>query len=295
MPELPEVQTIVNDLNKKVLGRRIVGAWFDWPKMIKPPSSPSTFEKSLKDAKILKINRRAKYIKIYLDNNRLLLIHQKLTGHLLVGKWRVKKEGGKWVVQSLLKGPLEEKVNDYIHLIFYLDDGRMIGLSDLRKFGTAREGKIEDIEKLSELRTLGPEPLEKNFTVDRFINLIGKEKRKVKQVLMDQEVIAGIGNIYSDDILWTAKIHPLKPANRLREKELRALWKAMREVLTRALRLRGTSISDFRDTAGEGGYYTKARKVYRREGEPCPRCGMKIKRVKLAARSVHFCPHCQEI
>ncbi|OGY65700.1 MAG: DNA-formamidopyrimidine glycosylase [Candidatus Harrisonbacteria bacterium RIFCSPLOWO2_01_FULL_44_18] len=293
MPELPEVQTIVDDLNKKVAGRKIVGAWFDWPKMIKPPSSPKTFERILRGGRILKVERRAKYIKIYLSGDRLLLIHQKLTGHLLVGKWKIEPVKK---VQSLLKGPLEERVNDYIHLILYLDDGRMLAFSDLRKFGTERAGKTQDIENLPELKNLGPDALDSKLNFNRFADLISSEERKIKQVLMDQEVIAGIGNIYSDEILWEAKIHPFKPANKLTQKELKALWLATRKILEKALKLRGTSISDYRDTSGEKGYYTEARKVYQREGEKCPRkCGGTIKRVKIGGRSAHYCPKCQRL
>ena|SRR3989338_4800605 len=292
MPELPEVQTIVDDLNRKVVARRIVDVWTDWPKMIKLPSSPSNFKKSLKGAKVLKVGRRAKYIKIYLSGDRLLLIHQKLTGHLLVGKWRIAK--GK-VIPLAPKAAVSDPYNSYIHLILYLDNGTMLAFSDLRKFGTARAGKVQEMENIPELKVLGPEPLDRSFSADEFMSLIRKEKRKIKQVLMDQEVIAGIGNIYSDEILWEAKIHPFKPANKLSPSELKALREATRKVLKQALKLRGISISDFRDTSGEKGYYTEARKVYQREGEKCSRCGVKIKRIKMGGRSAHFCPKCQNL
>ena len=298
MPELPEVQTVVNDLNKKVIGRKITGVWFDWPKMIKDPLDQSktrvahkhvaAFEKFLKGEKIIKVKRRAKNILIYLTGDKLLLIHQKMTGHMLVGKWKVE---GKKVTPLEPKAVVTDPYNSYIHLILYLDDGRMLALSDLRKFAKAILGPTKQIENLPELVNLGPEANEVSYK--DFAKIIKSERRKIKQVLMDQEVIAGVGNIYSDDILWTAKIHPFRPANKLREKELKALYQAMRKVLEKAVKLRGTSTSDFRDTAGEKGYYTEARIVYQREGEPCPRCGTKIKRVKLGGRSAHFCPKCQ--
>jgi formamidopyrimidine-DNA glycosylase len=306
MPELPEVQTIVNDLNKKVVGRRITGVWFDFPKIIKKPK-PSDLEQQIKGAKILRVERRAKYIKIYLDGGRLLLIHQKLTGHLLVGKWGIRKaqpslaargtrkRPREYEVKSLIKGSLAESVNDYIHLIFYLDDGRMMGFSDLRKFGTVRLGKTGEIENLPELKNLGPDALSPSLSFNKFINLINSEKRKIKQVLMDQEIIAGIGNIYSDDILWMAKIHPFTPTYKLTAYQFKNLYQAMRKILQKAVKLRGTSTSDFRDTAGEKGGYTEARLAYQREGEPCRRCKTKIKRVKIGGRSAHFCPSCQKL
>lgn len=306
MPELPEVQTVVNDLNEKIIGRRIRGVWFDTPKIIKKPK-PEDLRLKIKGLRIQEVKRRGKNILIYLTNltkaknqklktkNFILLIHQKMTGHLLVGKWQIGKvKGQKSMVKSLLKGPLREKVNDYIHLIFYLDNGMQLALSDLRKFAKALFGTREEIENLPELQKMGPEPLDPSFKVDKFINLIKFKKRKIKQVLMDPYVIAGIGNIYSDDILWAAKINPVRPADSLKPQELKNLFGAMRQVLKKALRLRGTSISDFRDTAGKVGFYGDKRLVYQREDESCLRCQTKIKRVKIGGRSAHFCPKCQK-
>ena len=306
MPELPEVQTIVNDLNKKIVGRRIVGVWFDWPKMIKDPLDQSktrvahkhvsAFEKSIKGKKILKIRRRGKNILIYLFGGLLLLIHQKMTGHLLVGKWEIKKLRKKDAVIPLEpEAAVTDPYNSYIHLIFRLDDGRMLALSDLRKFAKAILGRTGEIEALPELANLGPDALDKKLKFNEFSKLIRSENRKIKQVLMDQEVIAGIGNIYSSDILWMAKVHPFKSAKKLSEKELKAIWQAIHKVLPRALKLRGTSVSDFRDTAGEKGKYGNVLLAYRREVEPCRRCKTKIVRKKLGGRSAHFCPSCQKL
>ncbi len=302
MPELPEVQTIVGDLSKKIIGRRITGVWFDAPKLIKKPNSEK-LERQIKGLKILGIKRRGKNILIYLIGNKrpttndyLLLIHQKLTGHLLIGKWRIKKVAGrKSSVVSLLKGPLREKVNNYIHLIFYLDDGRQLGLSDLRKFAKVIFGRKEEIEKMPELAEIGPEPLDKSFNLSVFQPAISDKKGRIKQVLTDQKIIAGIGNIYSDEILWRAKIHPFKPANKLTTDELKTIYKATRDILKKAVKLRGSSISDYRDTSGKPGGYNKIRLVYQREGESCRRCQAPIKRVKIGGRSAHYCPKCQKI
>jgi len=169
-----------------------------------------------------------------------------------------------------------------------------LALSDLRKFAKVEILTKEELEK--EMEKLGPEPLDKDFTFEKFKERILKKKKgKIKQVLMDQEVIAGIGNIYSDEILWKAKIHPFKRVGKLSEEELKKIYKAMREILPKAIEVGGESISDYRRPSGEKGGFDILRKVYRREGEKCFRCGAKIKRVKLGQRSAHFCPVCQKL
>lgn len=291
MPELPEVQTTVNDLSRKIIGRRIIDAWSDWPKALKGFSFDG-FKKIVKDKKILSVKRRAKNILIYLSDGFLMLVHQKMTGHLLVGRWEI---NGKKVVPLGPKEVVSDPYNRFIHLIFYLDNGKMLALSDARKFAKVLLDKKDKIENLPELKNLGPEPLEKNFTFDKFVKSVNPEKRKIKQVLMDPEVIAGIGNIYSDEILWQSRVHPFKPANKLSDKDLKKIYLAMRSILFKALKLRGTSISDYRDTAGKKGKYAGTRLVYRREGQPCPRCGAGIVRVKMGGRSAHYCPICQKL
>lgn len=295
MPELPEVETIVKDLRKKIIDREIISVWFDAPKLIKKPK-PADFEKEIKGLKIEDIRRRAKNILIFLNQDKVLLIHQKMTGHLLYGKWAIKKtRNQKFETRSLIAGAMREKVNDYIHIIFYLDNGWQLALSDLRKFAKVVLGSKEEIENLEELRKLGPEPLEKNFDFKKFKEAIQKKNGKIKQVLMDQNIISGIGNIYSDEILWTARVHPFKPTNRLNKLELKKIFQATKKILKEALNLRGISISNFRDPEGKKGYYAEHRRVYQREGEKCPRCGGIIKRVKIGGRSAHFCPKCQKL
>lgn len=315
MPELPEVQTTVNDLNKKIIGRKITGIWFDAPKLIKE-IKPEELKNKIKGLKIEKIERRGKNILIYLtkkskvpaasaswrscgagkSQNYILLIHQKMTGHLLVGKWKITKvKSRKWKVKSKIKDDLDEKVNSYIHMIFYLDDNRQLALSDLRKFAKVVFGKKEEVENLPEIKKLGPEPLTKDFTFDKFKALIKKQRRGIKQVLIDQNIIAGIGNIYSDEILWLAKVHPLFPANKLNEKQIKGIYSAMKKILNKALKLRGISVSDYRDTSGKAGFYGEKRFVYQKEGNPCSICGGAIKRIKIGGRSAHYCPVCQKI
>lgn len=300
MPELPEVETVVRDLNKKVKGRTITGVWFDWPKLIKHPSDPASravhktapwdFEKFIKGERILGAKRVAKNILINLSGGKLLLIHQKMTGHLLVGKWRI---SGAKVIPLEPKEMIEDSYNGYIHLILYLDNGQMLALSDLRKFAKVIAGTASEIEGLPELVRLGPDALSPELSVSVFSGIIHNERRAIKQVLLDPEVVAGIGNIYSDDILYRAKVHPLTKANRLQPEKLKDIYEAMREILTKAVRLRGTSTSDFRDTSGKEGAYTGHRLVYQREDEPCSRCRTAIRRIKVGGRSAHYCPKCQ--
>jgi formamidopyrimidine-DNA glycosylase len=214
----------------------------------------------------------------------------------LVGQWFLNK--GFWRAKT--KGFLEDKINSYIHLLFTLDNGQMLALSDLRKFAKIELGETKELENSEEIKKLGPEPLDKNFTFKRFREILKnylqlKRKGKIKQVLMDQSIIAGVGNIYSDELLWRAKIHPFKEVSKLREIELKKIYKFLKEVLKQSIKLKGESFSDFRTPTGEKGKFDVIRKVYQREGEKCSRCKNIIKRVKMAGRSAHFCPKCQSL
>lgn len=295
MPELPEVETTVKDLNKKIKGLKIQDVWTDWAKMIKNPKDFNTFKKEIVGEKIRKVERRGKNI-LFRLNSKTLLIHQKLTGHLLIGKWTLKNK--EWKSNN---GYLKEKVNQYIHLMFYLSGSakgkvnKMLGLSDLRKFGKVLVIDSKSLENLEDIKNLGPEPLDKKFTFNKFKEVLKNKRGKIKQVLMNQTVIAGIGNIYSDEILFEAKIHPLKDTQKLKEDDLKRIYQAMKKILRRAIVLRGDSTRDYRDTAGKKGRYQEIQKVYQQEGEECYRCKSKIKRIKIGGRSAHFCPSCQKL
>jgi len=291
MPELPEVETIVRDLNKKVLSRAFVAVWADAKKIIRKPKSFARFKKGILNKKIKKIERKAKNIIFYLSEGKALLIHQKLTGHLLLGNWE--RRSNAWLSQK--KGPLEDPMNRFLHLIFWLDDGKQLALSDLRKFAKVELWDSNELKDSQYFKSLGPEPLRKTFTFKKIQQILKNEKGKIKQILMDQTVISGIGNIYSDEILFEAKIHPQKEASRLKPAEVKNIYQAIKKILKRAIDLRGESFSDFRDLAGRKGNFDKRRKVYRREGEKCLRCGGIIKRLKMGGRSAHFCPDCQKL
>lgn len=280
MPELPEVQTTVDGLNKKIRRRRIVDTWYDWHKF-----------KGVAEAKgrsIKEIKRVGKNILFYFDDQHILLTHMKMTGHFLIGLWEIK---GKKVT-PLKPEQLKDGVNNYIHFILTLDDGQMIGFSDLRKFGKVVFGGQEKIENLPELKKLGPDALKVSYK--EFVDRVRRRGKTIYQTLMDQTVVSGIGNIYANDVLWKAKVSPFKKANRLAEKELKELHKAIKTILNKALKERGTSVADYRDIEGKEGGYGNWRLVYQREGEGCKRCGIKIERKKVGGRSAHYCPKCQK-
>jgi len=289
MPELPEVQTTVNGLNKKVLSRTFVDVWSDWKKTIKKPAGWEVFKKELKNKKIKKVWRRAKNVIFNLSDGYSLLVHQKMTGHLLVGKWIFKNNA--WTPEK--GGPLNDPYNRFLHIIFFLDNKEMIALSDARKFAKVELWKTDELKK--ELEKLGPEPLEKNFTFEKFKKVFYKKRGKVKQIIMDQNIIAGVGNIYASEALWQAKIHPEKDVSKLNEAELKKLFEATKNVLALAVKLGGESFSDYRKPDGTKGDFDTERKAYKREGQKCHKCGTKIKRLKVAQRSAFFCPACQKL
>ena len=292
MPELPEVETIVRGLQERVLFRTFFDVWTDFSRIVKKPKKFGQFKKEIKQRKIQRIWRRGKNILFDLSGEKTLLIHQKLTGHLLVGYWIL--DNGYWKPKN--HGPLEEKINTYIHLLFTLDNGQMLALSDLRKFAKVEFWDKKELINSKEFKELGPDPLEKNFTLKRFKEAILKKKKgKIKQVLMDQTVIAGIGNIYSDETLWEAKVSPFKEIKQLKDKEIKKIYDAMRRILEKAIRLKGASVVDFRDVKGRKGRFDRVINVYRREGKLCPRCEAKIEREKIGGRSTHFCPECQPL
>ena len=291
MPELPEVETTVRYLKDKIIGQKIVGLDFDTPNLIKKPS-PEELKRQIVGKKITKIERKGKNILIYLNQDYLLLIHQKLTGHLLYGKWQ--KEKGKWLPQEKNSPLFLDRQNRFIHFLLFLANGKMLALSDLRKFAKIIFAKKEEVLNSDDLKTLGPEPLSKEFTLTYFQKICQKSNKPIKTLLMDQKLISGIGNIYSDEILWQAKISPLRKANSLKEKEIKVIYQKIKVVLKEAIKLQGTSIVDYRKPDGAKGKMDKFLKVYRKEGQKCPRCQGIIKRVIINGRSAHFCPKCQK-
>lgn len=285
MPELPEVQTVVDDLNKKVKGETIADFWTDWAKTIKNESVKS-FTKQIKNKKIVKAHRIGKNIFLDLSGGLTINIHLKMTGHLLIKRKRQTKEEKKW---------FSDKVNGYIHHIFILKNGTTIEFSDLRKFGKILLIETKKIKDLKEIKSLGIDALDKEFTLGKFNELLEKKPNaKIGIFIMDQAVIAGLGNIYRSEVLFDAKINPDRRNASLTEKEIEKIYHSIGKILKKAIELRGTSDADYRDTSGAPGKNQKILKVYRKEKERCPKCATIIKRIKMGQRSVFYCPTCQK-
>jgi formamidopyrimidine-DNA glycosylase len=287
MPELPEVQTIVNDLNKKIIGKTIIGFWSDWSRRVKPDLAK--FKALALKAKIIKISRKGKQIILELDNNCSILIHLKIAGHLLY------KPLSKQNISVQRKNP-NKKNGQHIHHIFYFTDKSELGFLDIRKFGWLKIVKTKDVQMVPEISRLGIDALDPKLTFKEFNELCDKKgKSKIGTTLLDQKWITGIGNIYRNEILFNAKIHPLQTLENLTEVERKRIYKSMRAILKKAIQARGTTDADYRDTAGKKGGYQKFLKVYRKTGQPCYRCKGIIKKIKLGQRSVFFCPKCQKL
>lgn len=299
---MPEVETTVRGLRKGAVGWEMSDIWTDWPKYFKKHSE-GAFKKCVSGRRIEGVERKGKNILIELSGGKMILIHQKMSGHVLLGEWKKRSEvknieepweGQKWIPVPF-KGVLTDTKNRFIHLIFFLKKGSkrtMMALSDLRKFAKVICGEKEEIMGSLDSE-LGGDPVSKDFSFRDFKEALEEKKGRIKTVLMDQSVMTGVGNIYSDEILWMAGIHPLTPVGRIKEGELKKLYEALQKVLEKAVKLKGTSIDDYRTPEGRKGKYGEELLVYQRDGEPCPKCGTKIERIKIGNRSARFCPKCQ--
>jgi len=288
MPELPEVQTTVNYLSRRIRGRTITAAWMDPDKPVNTGSSAAwpAIRRHLVGRRIFSVTRRAKYIVIGLDDGSRLLVHQKMTGHLLIGSWA--KKSGTWI--SCLKGPLaDDPMNRYIRVLLTFDNGRQMALSDARRFARLiliRPGQTE--AQIKETAALGPEPL--TLSPKEFITLFSGVRGLIKPKLMDPSFIVGIGNIYADEILHMTGVHPLRPVTTLSREDLALMHRHMRTVLTVAIRLGGSSTDDYRNPDGGRGRYQGRHRAYHRTGKPCTICRKgTIERLVKNGRSAHFC------
>jgi formamidopyrimidine-DNA glycosylase len=262
MPELPEVETVVRTLRPAIIGRRILNAEFKQLRVL--VGSAQKTMKALAGRKIQSIERHGKFIAIRLDKG-FLVVHLGMTGKLLVNA-----EQSKWT-----------------HAIFTLDDG-VLHYDDQRQFG-----RIEYGDELPErVAALGPEPLE--ISLDDFSRRVKLRKSPIKAVLLNQAVVRGVGNIYADEALFRAGVHPKRAASSLGKDRVARIYDAMREVLAEAIESRGSSVSNYVDADGRKGSFQQLHRVYRRTDEPCVNCGAKIKRIVLSQRGTHFCPKCQK-
>jgi formamidopyrimidine-DNA glycosylase len=271
MPELPEVETIRRDLEPVVAGRTIKSAWVseDAPRLVQVLPK-AEFERLLPGRKIEGVSRRGKYLVFNLDRDMLWVVHLRMTGRLTHRQSECADEA-------------------YLRAKFALDDGTWLCFNDLRKFGMMW---LVDDWSLVHPR-LGPEPLEAEFEAAAFRTVLKRRSAPVKAVLLDQTVLAGVGNIYADEALFAAGIDPRKPANKVSLAKADRLHAAVIQVLEEALGDRGSSFRDYVDGQGNEGMHQLKVKVYRRTEEPCYACGTPIRRVTVGGRSTHFCPKCQ--
>ncbi len=271
MPELPEVETIKRQLNLLVAGKKIKEIEILLPKMVKAPLAK--FKTDVRSAKIKEFKRRAKILIIELSNGWSLLVHLKMSGQLIF-------DGNK---------------TKYTHAIFHFTDGHRLIFNDLRQFGYIKLVSTEQLNDFFEKEGFGPEPFDKDFTFPRFAAILDKKPNaKIKQFLMDQKNIAGIGNIYSDEILFTSRVHPLRRIKDLQPSEIKAIYRNIKKILNEAIKSKGTSADLYIDAYGREGNFLSKLRVYGREGKKCVKCKEEIKRMKIGGRSAHFCPNCQK-
>src|SRR3989344_4130474 len=281
MPELPEVETTTRGLRKTIVGLVIKDVWTDLSTKdkrqrdsIANPKFFTVFRKKISGKKVLSIERRAKNILINLSRGKTILIHMKMTGHLLYGKYK------------------KDPINRFIHFTITFTNGEKLYFSDMRKFGKITLLDTKTAHDTKHLNNIGPEPLEKTFTLESLIQRLNLcINKKIKTTLMDQSIIAGIGNIYSDEILWRAGVHPERRVSKLKQNEIKLIFKAIKEILKKGIDFGGDSMSDYRNIDGLPGKFQLHHQAYRRTGEKCRRKGCKgiIKRKVINSRSAHFC------
>ncbi len=282
MPELPEVETVARDLRPRLVGATIVGARCSWARTLRS-QDPETFARDVAGRTVLAVGRRAKLLVVDLSGDAALTIHLKMTGQLFVV-------------------PASAPEDPYVRLVLELADGRELRFRDIRKFG--KIGLYPRDPTTGELVTEpggaavfaghGPEPLDPTFTLRAFRARLRGRSGRLKPLLLDQSFIAGIGNIYADEALWTARLHPLRSARTLRRADERRLYEAIRSILAEAVERRGSSIDDYTAPDGDGAMQDRLN-VYQRLGQPCPRCGRPIRRIVIGARATHFCSWCQRL
>lgn len=296
MPELPEVETVRAGLHKLLIGHVVERVEFDWPKSF--PNPESEVNQFLVGAKITDVRRRAKVLIIDLSTQYSLVVHLKMTGQLV---YRGKEEFGAGHPNESLVGNLPDKSTRVI-LTFKPEGNRhehlgpYLFFNDQRKFGWMRLMPTISVPELDFMKKVGPEPLEDDFTTDVFYKRIQRRKNSnIKSVLLDQTVLAGVGNIYADEALWGAKIHPSTLVKNLTRTQVNKLHKEIIYVLKLSIEKGGSTNKNYVNAEGKRGSYMDFARVFRRENLPCPRCGTTIVKTRVAARGTHICPTCQKI
>jgi formamidopyrimidine-DNA glycosylase len=269
VPELPEVETIANYLRRELTGRRVSSVWIGWSKIVDRPS-PEQFHQRLTGAVLEGCERRGKFLVFPLSTGQCLILHLRMTGTPCI--------------KHAAAGP-----DNHTHAVFVFGDDLSLHYRDVRKFG--RFYLVDD--SLEVLSNLGPEPLGEEFSVEWLTHQLSSRRAGIKPLLLDQRFVAGIGNIYADEALYRAGIHPRRLASDLIPSEAIRLHDGIRSVLREAVSAGGSTLQDFRSPRGETGEFQHRLSVFRRQGERCPRCGEQVERIRLQGRSTHFCPSCQ--
>lgn len=274
MPELPEVETIKRGLLERVKGKKVKKVSIKNPKCISFPS-PGEFKERIEGRVFREINRKGKYLIIELDSGENLVFHLKLTGRILYS-------------------PEEGKEFEYVRVIFAFEEGDELSFTDIRGFGSIWLIPDKEFDKIPGLESLGPEPLEEDFTLESFQKMLKSKRGKIKVLLMDQTFLAGVGNIYAQEALFLAGIHPERPSSSLTSKEVKKLYDSLRFVLTEAIQYRGSSVDAYVDVEGRKGNYEEKLRVYGKEGGLCPSCSTPIRKITISGRGTYFCPRCQK-
>jgi formamidopyrimidine-DNA glycosylase len=285
MPELPEVETIARGLQRTIIGKRIKDIRTICPDVVKQPSR--IFCKELLQRKVQEVRRRGKYLLIDLSGGKTLLVHLGMTGNFLFAKCfePLIRTSGK-------KNNQTEQFDKHDHVVFAFTCGkRQLRYNDQRKFGKMKVFNTGEEWSVPDLKRLGPEALD--VDPSEFISVFKGRKTKIKSALLNQQIIAGLGNIYADESLFEARINPAQITNTISERKLRNLHQAVKKVLRKAIKAGGSSVDNYLNIDGEIGRFQLQHMVYGREGERCKKCGAKIKRIKINQRSSYFCPRCQ--
>lgn len=275
MPELPEVETYVRELEPELLGRTITQARVFWPRTIAQPGV-AAFLEGIHQQRFAHFDRRGKYMLLGLQSQQTLIVHLRMTGELHIYA----------PTHALYREP-----DKHTHVVFGLDDGRHLHYRDQRKFG--RIWLVDDAEEV--VGALGPEPLDSAFTPAQFAQALRGRRASIKTLLLNQAVVAGVGNIYADEALFRAGIHPQRGADQLNRDEIAKLHEAVQFVLQRGIELKGSSLQNYIRLDGMTGNFQEEHQVFRKGGQPCPRCKTTIERIVVAQRGTHFCPHCQPL
>jgi formamidopyrimidine-DNA glycosylase len=287
VPELPEVETVRQGLSELIIGKVLASATHDTPKSF--PNADTDVRQFLVGARVTAIRRRAKVLMIDLSTDYSLVVHLKMTGQLVFVDKDIRFGAGH--PNDSLVNALPDKST---RVTLEFSDGSRLFFNDQRKFGWVLLMPTAEIPNLSFMQKVGPEPLEADFTPQQFAERFKRRARtSIKAAILDQSVIAGVGNIYADESLWGAKIHPQRLVETITPAEFKKLYTELREVMNLSIEKGGSSNRNYVNAEGKKGSYMDFARVFRREGLPCPRCGTTIEKLRVAGRGTHVCPHCQ--